>query len=192
MNKFLFAYLRFFVPSKNFFWKNVVALSILTTFIFTPPAIAFKPFDDFINNKAQDPQVQVLAFINPEEVHPGGSFRFHLRVTIGDNWHIYSINNQDENIILNTKINFDQNIFQAEEEWKESPPKLAKDEVLQKTIKTHKGLAEFNRLHSIPSDLKPGIYNLSGSFLFRACDNKICTLEKKSSFRTQVKILNKI
>ena len=192
MHKFFFAYLRIFVLSKNFFWKNVVALSILTPLFFTPSAIAFKSFDDFIEIKTQDPQVQVLAFINPEEVHPGESFRFYLRVTIGENWHIYSINNRDENAALNTKINFDQNIFPSAEEWKESPPKLANDEVLQKTIKTHKKIAEFNKLYSIPSDIKPGIYNLSGTFLFRACDNKICTLEKKTSFRTQVKILNKI
>ena len=74
----------------------------------------------------------------------------------------------------------------------ESPPKLAIDKVLQKTVNTHKGIAEFDRLHSVPAHIKPGVYGISGSLLFRACDNKICTLQREKPFRTQIKILGKV
>jgi hypothetical protein len=193
MQKSIFAYLRFYGLSPAFIHlKKVLALAILASILFISPASAFKTFEDFLNTKSHDPQVQIQAFTNPGEVHPGESFKIHLRVNIGENWHIYSIKNQGEDELLNTKIIFDQDIFQSKEEWEESPPKLARDEVLQKTIKTHQKLAEFNRLQMAPRNLKPGVYNVSGSFLFRACDNKVCTLQKKTSFMTQVKILGKI
>jgi len=193
MKKFIFAYFRLYAFTPSLFrLKKALASTILATIFITSPASAFKSFEDFINNKSQGPQVQIQAFTNPGEIHPGESFKIHLRVNIGESWHIYSIENQGEDELLNTKIIIDENIFQSQEKWMESPPKIARDEVLQKTIKTHKKLAEFNRLHLAPPYLKPGNYNLSGSLLFRACDNKICTLQKKKSFMTQVKILDKI
>ncbi len=167
-------------------------LQILSALFFAQPASAFKPFDEFLNAKGQGPQVQIQAFINPEAVRPGERFRIHIRVTIGENWHIYSMKALDENGSLNTKILFSQNVFKPEEEWRESPPTLTMDGALQKTVNTQKGMAEFNRLHSVPTHLKPGIYAISGSLLFRACDNKICALQRKKPFRTQIKILGKV
>jgi hypothetical protein len=193
MQKSLFAYPWFYRLSPAFLnLKIAIVVGILATLILTSPASAFKSFEEFLNTKSQDPQVQIQAFTDPEEIRPGESFKIHLRVKIGESWHIYSIENQGEDEALNTKIIFEENIFKSQEKWVESSPKLARDEVLQKTIKTHKKLAEFNRLHMAPPDLKPGIYNVSGSLLFRACDNKICTLEKKTTFSTLIKILGNV
>ena len=193
MQKFIITYHRFFGFSPAFsHLRKTLALAILGTILLISPASAFKSFEDFLNTKSQDPKVQIQAFTSPGEIRPGESFKIHLRVNIGENWHIYSIENQGEDELLNTKIIINDNVFQSQEEWMESPPKLAKDEVLQKTIKTHQKLAEFNRLQMAPRNLKPGVYNVSGSFLFRACDNKVCTLQKKTSFMTQVKIIGKI
>ncbi len=171
---------------------EAIAFLVIISFLFSQPVFAFKSFGEFLDDKGQDPQIQIQAFVSQEAVRLGERFRIYVRVTIGENWHIYSMKTLDDNDLLNTKILFNQNVFKPEEGWRESPPKLAMDEVLQKTINTHKGIAEFDRLHSVPTHIKPGLYSISGSFLFRACDNKICTLQKEKSFRTQIKILGKV
>ena len=188
-----FAHFRDFLSlKKGPIFPGAAALPTLVTLFFAQSAPAFKPFDEFLDANGQDPHVQIQAFINPEAARPGERFRVHIRVTIEENWHIYSMKTLGEDDPLNTKILFDQTVFQSEEGWRESPPKLAMDEVLQKTINTHQGIAEFNRLLSVPSHLNPGVYNISGSLLFRACDNKICTLQREKSFRVHIKILGKV
>ena len=171
---------------------GAAAVIVLAFFFFSQTVSAFKSFDEFLDEKEQDPRLQIQAFVSPEAVRPGGRFRVHVRVTIGENWHIYSMQAFDENGTLNTKILFSQNVFKPEEEWRESPPTLTMDGALQKTVNAHKGMVEFNRLHSVPAHLKPGIYGISGFLLFRACDNKICALQKEKPFRTQIKILDKV
>ena len=182
----------FLALRKGSILPGAAAVIVLAAFFFSQSVSAFKSFDGFLGNKGQGPQIQIQAFVSQEAVRPGERFRIYVRVTIGENWHIYSMKALDENGSLNTKILFSQNVFKPEEEWRESPPTLIMDGALQKTVNTHKGMAEFNRLHSAPTHLKPGIYAISGSLLFRACDNKICALQREKPFRTQIKILGKV
>ena len=165
---------------------------ILLAMVFSAqPLLAVQSFEDFLDIKGSDPNIQIQSFSIPEKVRHGDQFQIYVRVTIGEGWHIYSIDNKDHESSLPTQIRFDQNVFKAEGDWRESTPRLVMDEVLQKALKTHQGQVEFHRFHSVPSNLKPGVHHLSGILLFRACDNKICALQSKMPFRMQVEILGK-
>ncbi len=162
---------------------------LLALVISAQPLLAVQSFEDFLDIKESDPNIQIQSFSIPEKVRQGDQFQIYVRVIIGESWHIYSMDIKDHEASLPTQIRFDQNDFKTEGEWGESPPRLIMDEVQQKVVKTHQGQAEFHRLHSVPSNLKPGVHHLSGILLFRACDNKICALQSKMPFRTQVEIL---
>lgn len=161
----------------------------LTLIFFSNSILAAPPFEEFLKIKSSDPNIQIQAFPSPDEVRPGDQFQIYVRVTIGEDWHIYAMENQDQEESLSTQIHFSESAFKSEGQWKETSPRLEMDEVLEKAVKIHKGQVEFNRLHSVPADLKPGVYSLSGILLFRACDNKVCSLPREISFKTQVEIL---
>ncbi|MCH8208524.1 MAG: hypothetical protein IIA62_05670 [Nitrospinae bacterium] len=164
---------------------------MLTMVFSAQPLLAVQSFEDFLDIKGSDPNIQIQSFSVPEKVRHGDQFQIYVRVTIGESWHIYSMHIKDHEPSLPTQIRFDQNVFKAEGDWRESAPRLVMDEVLQKALKTHQGQVEFHRLHSVPSNLKPGVHHLSGILLFRACDNKICALQSKMPFRLQIEILGK-
>ena len=67
---------------------------------------------------------------------------------------------------------------------------IAWDGALEKVVQTHQQLVEFRRWYSVIKPLDSGLYQISGSVIFRACNNKVCNLPKKISYETKINVLS--
>ena len=121
-----------------------------------------------------------------DKVRPGEIFWLHLVAILGEGWHMYSIEKQSDDETVATRIELETRVFLPQDNWRETPPKLVRDDVMEKIMKTHSGRVEFTRLFSVPKGLKPGVYPLSGTLHFRTCDNRVCTLPQAMKFQTRV------
>lgn len=128
------------------------------------------------------------AIADSPEVKHGESFNLYVRIALGKGWHMYSLETPKDGEDLATVINIEESVFSGQEDWKEPDPEIILDQALNKIVKTHQGTVEFRRSYLVPVDLKPGIYPVRGSILFRACDNRVCTLPNEIPFNTQVTV----
>jgi hypothetical protein len=154
--------------------------------IAAPPGYAFDSYEKFKNFKKQDLSLQLEAMPDKEKVQPGEIFWLHLVIFLGEGWHMYSIEKQSDDETVATRIELANLVFPPQGQWQETPPKLVRDDVMEKVMKIHSGRVEFTRLFSVPKGLKPGVYPLSGTLHFRSCDNRICTLPQAVKFQTRV------
>ncbi|MBI4389623.1 MAG: hypothetical protein HY580_05530 [Nitrospinae bacterium] len=145
-------------------------------------------FEKFVNPAVKNLSVAAKAVSEPETARAGESFKIRVAVTIPQGWHIYSMRLEGEDSRLATRIELKPDAFPPVTEWEESAPVLAMDGVSRKVLKTHSGFAEFSRTLRAPEDLAPGEYPVSGAVEYSACDNKICAMPKKSSFKTWVRV----
>ena len=150
---------------------------------------AVPSFDEFKPPRKIAPALRVSAVPDPQKILPGQTFLLHVLVQLEKGWHIYSIRPQDENKMLATRLELKQNVFQADGDWSESKPRIILDQALKKVVKTHARAAEFTRSYRVPENIQPGIFPVSGVIIYRACDNKVCTLPKEISFATRVHVL---
>jgi DsbC/DsbD-like thiol-disulfide interchange protein len=134
------------------------------------------------------PKLKISALIDKELVHPGESFKLYLSVHIEEGWHIYSLQPLDGNEMLATQINIDGNVFGKAEQWEESPTSLIQDDAQAKIVKGHTDTAEFQKTFYAPEDINPGSYSIKGTLLYRACDNKLCTLPQSLPFASRVQV----
>jgi hypothetical protein len=149
-------------------------------------AYAFDSYEKFKKSKKQDILLQLEAMPDKEKVLPGETFWLHLVIFLDEGWHMYSIEKQSDDETVATRIELETRMFPPQGQWQETPPKLVRDGVMEKIMKTHSGHVEFTRLFSVPKGLKPGVYPLSGTLHFRSCDNRICTLPQARKFQTRV------
>ena len=150
------------------------------------PGYAFDSYKKFKESKKQSTALQLEAMPDKEKVEPGEVFWLHLVAFLDEGWHMYSIEKQSNDETVATRIELATREFPSKGHWQETPPKLVRDEVMGKIMKTHSGRAEFTRLFSVPEGLKPGVYPVSGTLHFRSCDNRICTLPQAMKFQTRV------
>ena len=122
---------------------------------------------------------------------PGETFWLHLVTFLEEGWHMYSLEKQSDDETVATRIELEALVFDPEGDWQEMPPKLVRDDVMEKIMKTHTGRVEFTHLFSVPKGLKPGTYPLSGTLHFRTCDNRVCTLPQEVMFKTRVIVIEK-
>jgi len=111
-----------------------------------------------------------------------------LAVDIDAGWHIYAMNLPGRDGLLATRVRLENDRFPAVDGWRESPPKLALDQALDQVIKVHSRRAEFRQVRSVPKDLPPGNYSIGGSVIYRACDDKICSLPSSLPFEARVTV----
>jgi len=112
-------------------------------------------------------------------------------VELSAGWHIYSLYSKDvERQPLATKIFLNSSMFIPHGNWEEPTPVIAWDGALEKVVQTHQQLVEFRRWYSVIKPLDSGLYQISGSIVFRACNNKVCNLPKKISYETKVNVLS--
>ncbi len=130
--------------------------------------------------------LQLEAMPDKDKVRPGEIFWLHLVAFLDEGWHMYSLEKQSDDETVATRIELETQVFPPQGRWQETPPKLVRDEVMEKIMKTHSGRVEFTRLFSVPKGLTPGVYPLSGTLHFRSCDNRICTLPQAMKFQTRV------
>lgn len=150
------------------------------------PGYAFESYDKFEESKKQSMPLQLEAMPDKEKVRQGEIFWLHLVIFLDEGWHMYSIEKQSDDETVATRIELETRVFSPKGHWQETPPKLVRDDVMGKVLKTHSGRVEFTRLFSVPKGLKPGMYPLTGTLHFRSCDNRICTLPQAMKFQTRV------
>jgi len=147
---------------------------------------AFDSYQKFEKSKKQNMPLQLEAMPDKDKVRPGEIFWLHLVAFLDEGWHMYSLEKQSDDETVATRIELETQVFPPQGRWQETPPKLVRDEVMEKIMKTHSGRVEFTRLFSVPKGLTPGVYPLSGTLHFRSCDNRICTLPQAMKFQTRV------
>lgn len=163
-------------------------LLVVSLFLLPSKAFAFQSFEDFSFSREEISPVQVTAITDPLWVKPGKAFDLYLLVDLTKGWHIYSLRAQSEGESLATEIHFDENIFQATDQWKEPKPTIALDGALDKVVEVHTGSVRFRQNLRVPGDLSAGEYAITGRVEFRACDNKICTLPREIGFETRFRV----
>ena len=168
----------------SYFISSGVLIAVLL--IVGSQAYGFDSYQDFEKAKKEHSPLQLEAMPNEHKVRPGATFWLHLVAFLEEGWHMYSLEKQSEDETVATRIEMEALVFDPQEHWQESAPKLVRDAVMEKIMKTHSGRFEFTHQFSVPKGLKPGVYPLSGALHFRTCDNRICTLPQEMSFKTHV------
>ena len=171
-------------PSLKAFLSGFLLLSgVLGT---GSPGYGFESFEKFEQSKKQSLALRLEAMPGKDRVHSGETFRLYVVAILEKGWHLYSLEKQSEDETIATRIELETSAFHPQGGWRETPPKLVRDEIMQKVMKIHSGRVEFTHLLSVPEGLPPGVYPLSGILHFRICDNRICTLPRQMPFQTRV------
>lgn len=169
----------------------LVFLAIALHVTLAPAVSAFQSFEEFTRSKNKLYNIEAKAIAEPVQARRGESFVLHLWVDVSPGWHIYSLEEQGDDATLATKIYFKENRFQGDQPWKEPEPTIALDGALDKVVKIHRNSVQFIQKQQIPESLTPGTYSISGKIVFRACDNRICSLPRETAFQTQVQVTAK-
>ncbi len=165
----------------------IFGLGLLSAFFGSvSPGYTFDSYEKFEKSKKQSRSLRLEAMPDKDKVRPGEIFWLHLVTFLDEGWHMYSLEKQSDDETVATRIELETRVFPPQSRWQETPPKLVRDGVMEKIMKTHSGRVEFTRLFSVPKGLKPGVYPLSGTLHFRTCDNRICTLPQAMKFQTRV------
>ena len=159
-------------------------LILFFLFLFPLPVFSESPFGDLKSPSILP--VKISALVNKTLVSKMEKFKLHLSVVVEEGWHIYSLQPFQGSESLITNILMDTNNFQSESDWKGPVPILIKDGALNKIVKGYKGHIEFSKTYFVPINIVPRVYSLKGDLMFRACNNRICTLPRKISFHTEI------
>ena len=165
-----------------------IFLTLLFLFLSPFSVIAESPFGSLKRSDLFLPSIKINVLTNKTFVSQGEKFKFHLSILIDKGWHIYSLRPFQGSESLVTQILMDKNNFQEQSKWKGPDPILIKDQALGKIVKGYKGHIEFSKTYQVPINLMPQVYSLDGHLVFRACDNKICTLPRKFPFKTAIEV----
>jgi thiol:disulfide interchange protein DsbD len=153
------------------------------------PGYGFDSYKKFEKSKKHNRPLQLEAMPDKDKARPGETFWLHLVAFLEEGWHMYSLEQQSDDATVATRIELEALVFDPQGGWQEMPPKLVRDGVMEKIMKTHSGRVEFTHLFTVPKGLKPGVYPLSGTLHFRTCDNRICTLPQAMKFQTRVIVI---
>ena len=168
-----------------------VSLLLLVAMLPAPSVGAIPLVERFQKNSKQDLiHFKLKAIVAPETIKPGEQFALYVKIELREGWHIYSLHAKEvEEPQMATKIFMNSGMFTPLGLWEEPTPVMAWDGALERVVKTHKQVVEFRRLYSATKSLATGSYPITGEIVFRACNNKICNLPKKISYRTKIDIL---
>jgi hypothetical protein len=168
-----------------------VSFFLLAVILSAPTVGAIPLVEKFQKNSKQDLiHFKLKAIVAPEAIKLGEQFALYVKIELREGWHIYSLHAKEvEEPQMATKIFMNSGMFTPLGLWKEPTPVMAWDGALERVVKTHKQVVEFRRLYSATKSLATGSYPITGEIVFRACNNKICNLPKKISYRTKIDIL---
>ena len=155
------------------------------------PLFAKSPFDQLGNSNPLYIPIKVSAITNKSVVFPGEEFKFHLSIIVKTGWHIYSLSPLEGNEFLRTQIFIDENVFRKKGDWKESKPVLIQDGAVGRMVNGHRGNVEFSRTYLVPAEVEVDKHSINGKLIFRACDNRICTLPQELPFHASILVTNK-
>jgi hypothetical protein len=134
------------------------------------------------------PGLKLNVVTDQDPVYSGGRFTLYISVQIEEGWHIYSLRPLDGNGLLATRITLQEGTFETTGEWKESSTHLIQDDAQEKMVKGHSVTAEFQKNFQVPQDSDSGIHSIEGKLIYRACDNKLCTLPQSLPFITWLQV----
>lgn len=167
-------------------------LFILVYLFLSPlPLSANSPFDNLKISNPLLPPIKVSVATNKPLVSRGEVFDFHMSIFIEEGWHIYSFMPFQGSESLTTQILLNENVFKEESGWKEPNPVLIEDGAVGRIVKGHKGQIELVKTFYVPIEVEPEKYSLGGNLVYRACDNRICTLSRKFPFHTEIEVSRK-
>lgn len=126
--------------------------------------------------------------VDRDLAYPGDYFKLYLSVQIEEGWHIYSLQPMDGNELLATQIMLENNSFENQKHWHESPIHLIQDKAQEKLVKGHVKTAEFYNSFRVPINLKSGNHSIKGKLLYKACNNSLCTLPQSLSFTSHIHV----
>ncbi len=179
------------IVSKIFFRQiYLIYLLLFALFSTSSESFSFNDFKDFQSSKTKRPTLQVSAATIPETIKPGERFTLHIQVILEPGSHIYSLEENFTEEQLATQIEFNSSNLHPLSAWTETPPKLSLDPVLEKTVKIHESLAQFNRDYKTETPFFATNEKLSGNIIYRICDNRTCSLPLNSEFNVDLKIKN--
>ncbi len=153
------------------------------------PVLAFAEPSPFSSPTASSgPGIKLNLMMDRDLAYPGDRFKIYMSVQIEEGWHIYSLQPMDGNELLATQIVVEENVFESQKNWQESPTRLIQDDAQQKLVKGHVTTAEFHNSYRVPENSKSGNYSIKGKLLYRACDNNLCTLPQSLPFDIQIRV----
>lgn len=162
-------------------------LILILAGIFAPIHLFADPVP-FSSLLPSSPRLQLSTLADRELVYPGDQFKLYLSVQIEAGWHIYSLQPLEGNEMLATQINIEDNVFSNSGQWEESSASLIQDDAQAKMVKGHTVTAEFQNNFYVPEGINPGKYFIKGKLLYRACDNKLCTLPQSLPFISRIQV----
>jgi DsbC/DsbD-like thiol-disulfide interchange protein len=134
------------------------------------------------------PGIKLNLMMDRDLASPGDRFKLYMSVQIEEGWHIYSLKPMEGNELLATQIVIEDNIFEGQKQWQESPTRLIQDDAQEKLVKGHVTTAEFHNSFRVPENTRSGNYSIKGKLLYRACDNNLCTLPQSLPFDSQIRV----
>ncbi|MBT3515784.1 MAG: hypothetical protein HN474_10790 [Nitrospina sp.] len=160
----------------------IFILAIFPVTVFAKPFLFSKP------NISFNPSVKLNMTVDRYLAYPGDHFKLYLSVQIEEGWHIYSLQPMDGNELLATQIMLEDNSFESQKHWQESPIHLIQDEAQEKLVKGHVLTAEFYNSFRVPINLTSGNHYIKGKLLYKACNNSLCTLPQSLSFASHIHV----
>ena len=153
-----------------------------------PVSVFAKPFPFSKSNIFSNPSVKLNMTLDRDSAYPGDHFKLYLSVQIEEGWHIYSLQPMDGNELLATEIMLEDNSFESQKNWQESPIHLIQDKAQEKLVKGHVETAEFYNSFRVPINLTSGNHSIKGKLLYKACNNSLCTLPQSLSFESHIHV----
>ena len=153
-----------------------------------PVSVFAEPFSFSTSNIPSGPSVKLNIMVDRDWARSGDRFKLYISVQIEEGWHIYSLQPMDGNELLATQIMLKDNRFESQMYWQESPAGLIEDDAQEKLVKGHVKTAEFYNSFRVPKNIRPGNHSIKGKLLYKACNNKLCTLPQSLSFASQIHV----
>jgi DsbC/DsbD-like thiol-disulfide interchange protein len=151
-----------------------------------PVSVFAEPFPFPTSNIPSGPSVKLNIMIDRDWARSGDRFKLYISVQIEEGWHIYSLQPMDGNELLATQIMLKDNSFESQMHWQESPTGLIQDNAQEKLVKGHVKTAEFYNSFRVPKNIRPGNHSIKGKLLYKACNNRLCTLPQSIFFASQI------
>jgi DsbC/DsbD-like thiol-disulfide interchange protein len=152
-----------------------------------PVSLFANPFPPIISIQS-NPSVKLNVMTDRDLVVPGDRFKLYLSVHIEEGWHVYSLDPMNGNELLATQILLENNNFESQKHWQESPVRLIQDDAQEKLVKGHVTTAEFYNSFRVPKNLRSGNHFIKGKLLYKACNNTLCTLPQSLSFASLIHV----
>ena len=166
-----------------------IYLLLLTALPANSEPLSFSIFKDSqAPSKTKKTNLQISVVTIPEIIKPGKKFTLHIQLILEPEYHIYSLKENFNQEQLATQIKIKSSELKPLSNWVETPPKLFLDPVLEKTVKIHDSLVQFNRDYKTSNPFFSKNTKISGNLFYRICDNKTCSLPLNYKFKVNLKI----